>query len=128
MSQATDYLENKIIDHVLRATAFASPATVYLALFTAAPSDAGGGTEVSGGGYARQAVTFVAPTNGATDNSEAVTFPAATANWGTISHWAIFDAASAGNMLIWGAWTTAKAINSGDTAKVNVGDLDITVS
>ena len=121
----TNYLENAIINHVLRAIALASPATVYVGLFTAAPGEAGGGTEVTGGSYARVAVTFVAPTDGATDNSADVTFPTATANWGTVTHFAIFDALTLGNMLYYGALTTARTVNSGDQAKFLAGALDV---
>lgn len=107
---------------------------LYVALFTAAPSDAGGGTEVSGGAYARVALqpldaNWTAPdaTGGLTDNAVAITFPAPTANWGTVSHFAIFDRLTGGNMLIWKALTTAKTINNGDAApSFAVGALDVT--
>lgn len=109
---------------------------VYVALFTAAPSDAGGGTEVSGGSYARVAVApadanWSAPdaTGGLTDNVAAVTFPAPTANWGQATHFAIFDRATGGNMLIWGALAQAKTINNGDPApSFPIGALDITLA
>lgn len=122
----TDYLEDALLNEVFRGINFAAPATVYAALFTAAPSDAGGGTEVSGGSYARTAVTFGAPSPAGTiKNSADVTFPTATANWGTITHFAIFDAASAGNMLVWGALTQSKVVNSGDIFKFLTNDLVI---
>lgn len=121
----TNYLENAVINHVLRNIALASPATVYVGLFTAAPGEAGGGTEVSGGAYARQAVTFIAPVDGATENSADVTFPVAAANWGTITHFAIFDALTVGNMLYHGTLTTARTVNSGDQAKFLAGALDV---
>lgn len=126
MAAMTDYLENELIDHVLRNAAYTSPTTVYAALFTAAPGEAGGGTEVTGGAYARTAVTFGVPTAGATDNTADVTFPTATANWGTITDVAIFDASTAGNMLLYGALTASKVVNNGDTFKFNTGDLDVT--
>ena len=126
MAEISDYYENQIIDHMLRAVAFTPPATVYVALFTAAPTDAGGGTEVSGGAYARQAVTLSAASAGATSNSADVTFPAATANWGTVVALGLFDAETAGNLLMWTNLDVSKAVNSGDTAKFNTGDLDIT--
>lgn len=132
MGAKTDYLENKIIDWLLRGQVFTPPATVYVGLLTAAPSDAGGGTEVTGGSYARVAVTSSLSnwagtqsagsttastgTGGTTSNNAAVTFPAPTASWGQVTHFAIFDAASAGNMLIWSALTTPKTINNGDPA------------
>lgn len=131
MAAMTDYLENKIIDWLLRGQAFTPPATVYVGLLTAAPSDSAAGTEVSGGSYARVAVTSNATnwnstdgdndaastgTDGTTENDTAITFPAPTANWGSITHFAIYDAASGGNMLIWSALTTAKTVNNGDAA------------
>lgn len=127
MGALSDYLENKLLDHVLRNVAYTSPTTIYVALFTSAPSDAGGGTEVSGGGYARQAVTFSAASGGATSNSADVTFPTATANWGTITHIGLFDASTGGNLLLWGALTTSKTISTGDVLKIPAGDLDITL-
>ena len=127
MAEFTDYYENKIIDHMLRNQAFTPPTTVYLALFTSAPSDAGGGTEVSGGSYARQSVTLSAASGGASSNSADITFPQATADWGTITHCALMDAATAGNMLMWTALDANKTVNNGDTFKINTGDLDVTV-
>lgn len=132
MAAITDYLENKIVDWLMRGQAFTPPATLYVGLFTAAPSDAGGGTEVSGGAYARVAVTSgltawagtqgaattvaSSGTSGTTSNNAAITFPAPTANWGSITHFGIFDAATAGNLLLWSALTTAKTVNNGDAA------------
>lgn len=127
MAGKSDYLENKILEHVLKNTAYTSPATVYVALFTAPPSDAGGGTEVSGGAYARTAVTFGAASGGAIANSAAVEFPVATgANWGTITHFGIFDASSGGNLLYWAALNASKVVNDGEQFKVAIGDLDVT--
>ena len=125
MGAFTDYLENKLLDHVLRNTAYTSPTTVYVALFTAAPGEAGGGTEVSGGGYARQAVTFGAPSAGSTSNSADITFPTATANWGTITHFAIFDASTGGNMLYYGQLTSSVTVNSGQQLTIPAGNLTI---
>lgn len=132
MAALSDYLENKIIDYVLRGQAFTAPATVYVGLFTATPSDTGGGTEVTGGSYARVAVTSSLAnwagtqaaasttastgTSGTTSNNASITFPAPTANWGTITSIGIFDAATTGNLLIWGALTTNKTVNNGDAA------------
>lgn len=129
MSAASNYLENKILDHVLTATAYTQPSTRYLALFTAStgletnsPS-----AEISGGSYARQAVTFAAASSGSSATNATVTFPAASANWGTITHVAIMDAASSGNVLFWGAVTTSKTIESGDTFQVTSGNLTISL-
>lgn len=122
----SDFLEDKILDHVLRNTAYTSPTTVYLALYTAAPSDSGGGTEVSGGSYARVAITFGASSGGAISNSGDVSFTTATASWGTVTHVGVFDALTVGNLLYHGALSASKAVGDGDTFKVSTGDLDIT--
>ena len=127
MAEFSDFMENKIIDHLLRNQAYTPPTSVYVALFTTATDDAGGGTEVSGGGYVRQAVTLSAASGGATSNSVAVTFPQATADWGTVTHLAIMDAESGGNMLMHTILDASKTINDGDTFKIDIGDLDITV-
>lgn len=142
MAAMTDFLENKLIDWLFRAQAIGitgataaagtGPATFYYGLFTAAPSDTGGGTEVSGGAYARVAVTASltnfagtqaaastaasSGTSGTTSNNAAITFPAPTANWGTVTHIGIFDASTAGNLLFWGALASSKTINNGDAA------------
>lgn len=134
MSAMSDYLEVELRKHIFRTGSFTKPTGLYIALLTAAPSDAGGGTEVTGGSYARVNLApgdanWTAPdsTGGLTDNAVAITFPTPTANWGSITHFAIFDAASAGNMLFWGALTTPKTVNNGDPApSFPVGALDIT--
>jgi len=127
MGSFSDYFENKIIDHMLRNQAFTPPSTLYVALYTVAPTDAGGGTEVSGGSYARQAVTFSAASGGATSNSADITFPQATADWGTIVAVGILDASSGGNLLAWGALTANKTVNSGDQFKITAGNLTLSV-
>ncbi|MCC7462087.1 MAG: hypothetical protein IT480_06440 [Gammaproteobacteria bacterium] len=132
MAALSDYLENNLIDWLLRAQSFTPPATVYVGLLTAAPSDSGGGTEVSGGSYARVSVasslanwagtqsaastTASSGTGGTTSNNGAITFPSPTANWGTVTHVGIYDASSGGNLLIWAALTTSKTVNNGDAA------------
>jgi hypothetical protein len=123
----SDYYENKVIDHMLRNQAFTPPSTVYVGLYTVAPTDAGGGTEVSGGSYARQAVTLAAASAGATQNSSDITFPTATADWGTIVAAGLFDASTAGNLLAWNNLTASKTVNSGDTFKITAGSLTISV-
>lgn len=126
MAGKSDYLENKILDHVLRNTAYTSPTTVYMGLFTAAPSDAGGGTEVSGNNYARTAITFSAASGGAITNSADVTFPTPSGSWGACSHFGIFDASSAGNLLYWGALAQTETPLSGNVVKFLAGDIDVT--
>ncbi|MBA7582460.1 hypothetical protein ES708_24388 [subsurface metagenome] len=127
----SDYLENKLLDHVLGGPDYSRPATVYVALYTVAPTDVGGGTEVSGGSYARVAVTnnatnWPAAAEGAKANGIEITFPVATAGWGECVAFAILDAEDAANFLYWGDLAVAKTVNSGDTAKFPIGDLDIT--
>lgn len=142
MAMLSDFMENKLIDFLFRAQALGitgataaagtGPATLYVGLYTANPTDAAGGTEVTGGAYARVAVTSAltawagtqaaastvasSGTSGTTSNNAAVTFPAPTANWGVVTGFGIFDAATAGNLLIWGALTTNKTVNNGDPA------------
>jgi hypothetical protein len=124
----SDYLENELLDHVLKVGAYTQPTNIYVALFTVAPTDAGGGTEVSGGSYARvQCNTWDAASGGASANTGAITFPQATANWGTVVAFALFDAVSGGNMLAWGDLAVSKAVDSGDTAEFAAGDLDVTL-
>ena len=122
----SDYLENKVLDHVLGTTAMTSPADVYVGLYTVAPTDAGGGTEVSGNAYAREAVTFSSASSGATANDAEVEFDTPTASWGTVVAFGIFDAATTGNLLYWGDLTVNKTIDTGDVVKFLVGDIDIT--
>ena len=121
----TNYLENKLIDHFLGTTSYTMPTDVYVALFTVAPSDAAGGTEVTGGSYARQIATFTAASSGATSNDSNIDFtgmPAAT----TVAI-GIFDALTTGNMLLYGTLTTNKTTDAGDTLRIATGDLDISI-
>ena len=132
MSDFSNYLENAIIDFFFRANpgaAVSSPATVYVSLWTAiTDAEAGTGTEVSGGSYARIAVTFGAPSNGVSTNSGAVNFAQATADWGTVTHFGIHTAATGGNLLTaLKALSVSKVVNSGDTASFAAGQLSITV-
>lgn len=126
MSSFTDFLENELLDHVFRNAAYTSPINVYLALFTANPTDAGGGTEVSGAGYTRQAITFGAASGGAISNTVAVSFTASGGNYGSVTGVGIFDASTAGNMLAWDAITSA-TVNDTDTLTFAIGDIDITL-
>jgi hypothetical protein len=121
----TNFLELELLDHVFRNSAYTPPAAVYAALFTAAPGETGGGTEVSGGTYAREAITFGAAADGEVTNSAEVDFGTATANWGTISHVGIFDASSAGNMLAYGALASNKTVNNGDSFSFAIGTLTV---
>ena len=128
MAEISNYLENALINATLRATTYTSVATVYVSLWTSDPTDAGSGTEVSGGSYARTAVTFGAPSNGATTNNADVTFPTATASWGTVGWIGINDAATSGNLLYHTPLDTSKTIDSGDIFKISTGNLSVTLS
>jgi hypothetical protein len=143
MSALSDYLENKLVDHVFRALSFSAPATMYVGLFTAAPSDTGGGTEVSGNAYARVSVTSGTTnwsntqnsgtgastgTGGTTQNLTTFTFPTPTpSGWGTVVAVGVFDASSAGNLLWYTTLTTSKLINAGDVVDFPAASLTFQV-
>ena len=131
MAGFSDYLENKVLLHVFGGTSYTAPGTLYVALFTSAPSDTGGGTECSGGSYARKSmpamtVSGTSPTTAT--NGAAVEFATATGAWGTVTHVGIYDASSSGNLLCWAALTTPKAVTSGDVFRFNAGELDVTLA
>ena len=128
MAEFSNYLENALINAVLRNTTYTSPATVYVSLYTSDPTDADSGTEVSGGSYARTAVTMGAPSNGVSTNSADVTFPTCTVSWGTVSHIGIHDASTSGNLLFHTPLDTAKTIDSGDIFKIETGNLSVTLA
>ncbi len=123
----SNYLENALINATLRATTFTSPTTVYVSLHSADPTDAGG-SEISGGSYARKAVTFGAPSNGTSTNSADVTFDQATASWGTITHIGIQDALTSGNLLYHTPLTTSKTIDTDDVFRIASGQLSVTLA
>jgi len=141
MTAASNYLENKVLDHVLRVASFTQPSGLWLALFkspvskAATDADLEAGTltnEVgtSGTAYTREAVTFAASSSGTSATNATVTFDAATASWGTVTHVAIMDGgtAGAGNVLFYGQVTTEKTIDSGDTFQVTSGNLTISLA
>ena len=104
----------------------ARPTDWYLALYTVAPTDTGGGTEVSGTAYVRKAATFTVSGNTASNNA-AVEWPTAGGSWGTVVAVGVFDALSGGNLIAYGALTTNKTIDTGDVFRIPSGDLDITL-
>lgn len=126
----TNYLSHALINHTLRNTAYTSPTTVYASLYTAAPNESGGGTEVTGGGYARQAVTFGAPASKATDNTGLVDFGTASASWGTIVAVGLHDNVSGGNLLSYDVLDLAdqKTVGSGDSASFPIGAIDFSLT
>lgn len=123
MAELSNYLENKLLDHVLRNVSYTSPTTVYVGLYTSDPGDDNSGTEVSGGSYARQVLNVTTATGGIVTSSADVTFPQATGSWGTVSHIGILDALSSGNLLMHTPLTTSRAIESGDILKISTGNL-----
>lgn len=118
--------ETTALTWAFTADAVTRPTAWYIALFTTDPGEASGGTEVSGGSYARQSATFTVSGDTAS-NSAAIEFPAATASWGTITHVAIIDASTGGNQIAYAALTTSKSIDTGDILRIPTGDLDITL-
>jgi hypothetical protein len=133
MSAFSSDLEDKVMNHILGGSDYSRLATVYLALFTAAPTETGGGTEVTGSGYTRLAITnnatnFPASSGGQKSNGIAFTFtPASGGSWGTVSHWAIMSASSGGLILFFGALNATKLINDTDTLSFAIGQLNITL-
>ena len=128
MAEMSNYLETALINATLRNTSYTSPATVYLALYTSDPTDADAGTEVSGTSYARQSITFGAPSNGVSTNSAAIEFPQAGGSWGTVTHVGIRDASTSGNLLYHTALDASKTIATGDVFRIAIGSLSVTLA
>src|SRR5690554_6039558 len=123
---ASDYLEAKVLDHVLRNTAYTSPISVYMSLHTENPDEDGSGTELSGNGYSRQAITFAAASNGEIANSAAVEFTASGGNWDEATHYGIYDASTSGNLLFYGELSSPKTVEDNDTLTFDIGDITVT--
>lgn len=128
MTALSDYAEDKLNDHLLGTTSFTMPATVYIALYTSDPTDADVGTEVSGGSYARQAITFAASSGGVAATDATVTFPVATLSWGTITHFGLRDALTSGNLLVHGQFASSKTVGAGGEFTIPSGDLTVTAA
>jgi hypothetical protein len=130
MAGFSDYLEDKVLEHVFGGNAYSAPSTLYVALYTVAPTDTGGGTEVSGGAYARQTAAFTVSGTNPTQasNSAAIEYPTATANYGTVVAVGIFDALTSGNLLAYANLTASKVVSTGDVFRFNAGDLDVTLA
>lgn len=125
MSGKTTYLSNALLDYVLRGTAFSAPASVYVGLFTTAPTVGGGGVEVSGGSYARQAASFDPASGGSTVQGCILPFPDATADWGTVVAFGIFDSEVGGNLLFFGDLDEPKTVFAGDSFGILDGGIQI---
>jgi hypothetical protein len=130
MSALSDFSEKLLLDWLMTSGSATRPTAWYVALYTAAPSDSGGGTEVSGNGYVRKAVAFDAASTpgGTTSNTGAVSFTASGGAWGTITHIGIFTAETSGNLLWHGGLTASKAVGDGDTIEFAIGNIDLTVA
>jgi hypothetical protein len=130
MAALSNYAEKLLLDWAMTTGSATRPTAWYVALYTAAPSDTGGGTEVSGSGYTRQTVAFDAASSpgGTTSNSGAVTFTASGGSWGTVSHIGIHDASTAGNLLWHGSMTASKSVADGDTLEFSIGNIDLTLA
>ena len=130
MAEMSNFLENALLNATLNATTYTAPATVYVSLWTSNPTDAGDGTEVTGGSYARTAVSFATAsgTSGNVLNDADVTFPTATASWGTVGWIGINDASTGGNLLYHSPLDTSKTIDSGDIFKISTGNLSVTLA
>lgn len=143
MAAMSDYLENKIIDWFFRGQTFTPPAGLHVGLLTAAPSDTGGGTEVSGNNYSRvnlapsltnwagtqAAGSTVASTGntGTTSNNSAINFPTPSGSWGAVTHFGIWDAATAGNLLYYAALTIPKTIAQNDVVSFAAAALTVQI-
>ena len=130
MAGFSDYLEDKVLKHVFGGSAYTAPSTLYVALYTVAPTDTGGGPEVSGGGYTRQTAAFTVSGTNPTQasNTAAIEYPTATANYGTVVAVGVFDASSGGNLMAYANLTSSKVVSTGDVFRFNAGDLDITLA
>lgn len=131
MSQASNWLEEAVLNYFFRNQSVAQPTALYLALYINDPTDADTGTEVSGGSYARQQVTFGAPTQtgdkGVISNNQKIEFPIATADWGNVSHWGIRSAATGGNLLCRGSFSKVENVQSGNRFTIETGNLQVTM-
>ncbi|MFG6573209.1 hypothetical protein ACGYLO_16570 [Sulfitobacter sp. 1A13353] len=123
----SNYAENLVAKWLFTGDSATRPTAWHVALFTSDPTDAGSGTEVSGGSYARKSASFTV-TSDMARNSAGVEFDAATASWGTVTHFGVYDASTGGNLIVHGALTSSVAISSGDVLRFDAGELDVTFS
>ena len=130
MAALSDHAENLLLNWLMTTGSATRPTAWYVALYTAAPSDSGGGTELSGNGYARQSATWdtASGTGGTTANSADISFTASGGNWGDVTHVAVHDALTGGNLLWHGAMTSTKTVNDGDTLQFSAGNIDLTIA
>jgi hypothetical protein len=127
MAEFSHYLEDKLLDHVLNNTSYTSPTTTFVGVYTVAPDDTGGGTEVTGGSYVRQVLSVTTATNGVVTSDTNIEFPQATADWGTVVAVGVFDQVSSGNLLMYTGLTTFKTIETGDILRISTGSLTVSL-
>jgi hypothetical protein len=128
MSAISNYLENALLNATLTNTTYTSPASVYLGLFTSNPTDSNTGTEISAPSYVRQVVSFGAASSGSSSNVSAISYDQATTDWGTIGWVGLYDAATGGNLLYYGALDTATTIDTNEIFVIPIGNLTVTLS
>ena len=128
MAAFSNYAKTQVLNATLRNTAFTPPSALYIALYTTNPTATDTGSEVLGGSYLRQAISFDAPSGGAVSNTYQIVFPEATASWGAVGYFGIRDALSGGNLWYYGAWTVAKTVTTGDQLQLNVNELTVTLT
>jgi len=130
MANMSNYLENALLNVTLNGTSLTAVNNPYISLHTADPTEAGTGTEVTGGSYARVASGFntASGTGGSVVTNTVATFPTATSGWGTVGWIGLWDAASTGNMLYYTALDASKTIDSGDIFKIDSGNLSVTLA
>ena len=124
---ASNYLELKLLDHVLGSTSYSQPSAIYVALSTGSFNDDNSGTELTGNGYTRKAITFGTASSGSIASNSAVEFDTATGSWGSIGFFGLFDASSGGNLLYHGAFSASKTIETGDILKIASGSLTVSL-
>lgn len=128
MSAMTNYLEDALVDHVLRNTSMSSPSDVYLALFSSDPGESGDTTdELSGSGYSRQSISFDSPSDGATQNGSSISFTNNSGGTWNVEAIGIMDSDTGGEMLFYGTLDSSKTVADGDTITFDSGDIDITL-
>ncbi len=131
MAALSDYAENLVLNWLMRGEGETThPTSWHIGLFTSAPNDTGGGTEVSGSGYSRQSCTWASAsgTGGTTSNEANETFTASGGDWGSVTHIGIFDASTSGNLLWHGALTSSKSVDDGDSLEFAIGAIDLTLA
>tara|TARA_B100000886_G_scaffold303110_1_gene233561 strand:- start:7656 stop:8060 length:405 start_codon:yes stop_codon:yes gene_type:complete len=133
MAQASNYLEEKFLTGLLGGTDVTFSGKPYIGLLKSSPSDSGGGTEVTGTNYARVQVgssgqgSFTIGSTGTATNSSAFTFADAGSAWGTVTHIALYDAATGGNLLLFATLNASANIQNGDIFKVPASGFTITM-